>query len=75
MGRLGLTDATRKANERTRRRERGEVLVQVWLEPHIIAMLDRLAKPSNYTRAEAIQCAIWNVDAMSRIELVAGVKE
>jgi len=67
-----MTAATRKASERARRKERGEVLVSAWLEPDVLAMLDKFAKPSGYTRGQAIRCAIWNIDMLSQPNEIYG---
>ena len=59
-----MSAASRKSAERQRRKDAGELRVETWLEPHLIAMLDRFCAPGHYTRAEGLRCMIWNIDSL-----------
>jgi len=59
------TNASRKSAERQRRKDAGEVRVEVYLEPHLVEALDRFCKPSQYTRAQGLRCMVWNIDRLT----------
>lgn len=62
IGARTMTAATRKKSERQRRKDAGELRVEVYLEPHLIEALDRFCALRQYTRSEGLRCIIWNID-------------
>lgn len=50
-----MTPRERKRLERLRRKEAGEVRVEVWLEPHQIKRLDYLCDKEGIDRAEGLR--------------------
>lgn len=57
------TPASRKSAERQRRKDAGEVRVETYLEPHLLAVVDRFARTQG-SRSEALRCIVWNVERM-----------
>lgn len=54
-----MTDTLRKRAERQRRREAGEVRVEVWLDEPTLARLDMIAGQLNVQRSSAVETLIW----------------
>lgn len=63
-----MTAATRKASERARRKERGEVALSGWLSASDHAVLTQMVRDSGMTQAQVVSRLIGMVGAVRGLE-------